>query len=98
MSKQPKLFHLPPDSLPLKLRVEAFKKLHGILTHRVDLNRADLTWLALIPFPDEKHTDLFDIIAHSYRLYDEAGWVAYGAGEISAIRKLCEQRNIPCPL
>lgn len=98
MNNHPKLFDLPPDSTPLKLRIEAFKKQHGILTHRPDLNRADLPWLALIPFPDEKHTDLFDIIAHSSRLYEESGWLALDIGELSAIRQLCEQRNIPCPL
>lgn len=88
-----------PKAQAGRQRLTEFKRKHGIRTHQAKhLLCEDEPWIALIPFSNEKNKSIEKMIADSGRLYDEAGFCAYGAGELTAIRKLCAQCNIPCSL
>lgn len=94
-----KLLEVPADRPSMKVRVAAFKKAHGILTHRAaHVAREDNPWIAVIPFEEDKGKELFDIMANSSRLYEETRMIGFGAGELSAIRHLMEQRGADCDL
>lgn len=92
-SEQAVLIDVPPDGPTRAERIEAFKKAHNILT----LEGCD-DWIALIPFREDEGKSIFDCIAQSCRLYDEAGQSATGQTEDGAIITLCEQQKITCPL
>lgn len=93
------LFDIPPSEPSTQARLTVFKKALGILTIRgKGMRREDHPWLALLPFDDDKGKDIGDIMARRCRLYDDAGFLATGTGELSAVRTLCEQRKIEgCP-
>ena len=99
MPKQATLFDLGPPQTPTKrVRLHAFCRQHDIRTHRSRLDRKDHPWIALIPFHNDATKDLFTIVAESARLYEESGMLATGEGELSAVRTLCQQVGIECPL
>lgn len=91
-----KLIDIPPADPSKRCRLSAFKKQHGILTHcAAHLPKEDMRWLALIPFADDVGKDVGEIMAESCELYEESGRCALGTGELSAVRKLCQQLHIP---
>ena len=99
MSKQPKLFDIPKTHPTGQERLNAFKEQHGILTHKSGQSTEEWdNWMAVLPFDDDKGKSIGEIIGDSGRLYDESGYAAYGKGELKAVRKLCEQRKIPCDI
>ena len=93
------LIDVPTDRPSLRSRLTAFKRKHGILTHRAtDYIPKDDSWLAVLPFDRDKGKTLFKIMSESCRLYDESGYCATGAGELSAVRGLCKLQGIVCDL
>lgn len=95
----PLLFDIPKDAPSYAARLTAFKAEHGILTHRARLfAREDHPWSAMLPLERDRGRDMADIMAESCRIYDEAGRVVTGTGELAAVRTLCENFKIPCPL
>lgn len=100
MAKQATLFDLGPAQAPTKrARLHAFCRQHDIRTDRCKLiGRKDHPWLALIPFHDDAGKSVAQIMAESARLYEENGSVATGEGELSCVRTLCGQLEIPCDL
>lgn len=102
--KQCLLLEVPPQAKSRAARITAFKKEHGILTHRSAAYR-ECRWMAVKVPPKRldnggpiEGMSLFDMAANFCRLLDEGGWTGYGAGELSAIRDLCENRDIPCAI
>lgn len=99
LMRTPLLLDVPKSAPSAHERLQVFKAKHGILTHYAPHMRGfDDTWLALIPFEEDKGRDVGDAMAHNCRLYDEAGRCATAKGELSAVRLLCQQLNIPCDL
>lgn len=96
---EPKLLDVP-RSAPNKAKLlRDFKNQHDIQTHRAThMAREDHPWLALRPFAEDDRKDIGTIMAESCRLYEEAGQCATGTGELTAMRTLCQQLNIPCNL
>lgn len=93
------LFECLPDAPSLRVKLTAFKKKHGIKTHRAKwFSREEEPWLALIPFEDDKGKNVGQIMAESCRLYEESERCAFGTGELTAVRKLCQQQGIVCEL
>ncbi len=92
------LIHVPPTKKSAYLELKEFREKHGILTHSASWARKDHPWLALQAFDADKGKDIALIIAESCRLYEEAGYLSTGQGELSAVRALCEKLNILCPL
>lgn len=93
------LFECLPDRPSLRVKLTAFKKKHGIKTHRaIGLSREEEPWLAIIPFKEDKGKSVCEIMAYSCRLYEEAEFCAFGTGELTAVRKLCRQQGIICEL
>lgn len=91
------LFDLPKTGPSIQTRINEFKKLHHIKTHRSDAC-PEAPWIALLPTDEDKDREIFDIMADSCRLYDEAKMLVESTGELSAIRKLCEMNSIDCNL
>lgn len=89
-----------PVSRPSKARLlTAFKKANGILTYRTpQMLREHHPWIACVPFQEHKGQHIGIIMSHSARLYEEAGYVATGIGELSAVRTLCLNLKMSCPL
>jgi hypothetical protein len=85
------LFNLPP-SRPPESSIDQLARLlmegHGILTHHSP--GMPEPWLALKPNADlgDVGSDIGTIMARHCRLYDEAGWLAYGKTESEAVLKL----------
>lgn len=97
--KQLKLFEVEKQAPSRHDKIEAFKLATGILTHDAGQHAfRDDKWMALLPFDRDKGKEMVDIMAESCRLYDESEHVATGPGELTAIRKLCQQLNINCTL
>lgn len=102
--KTPPLLTVPKDSPSLRARLTAFKNANGIETHNSG-GTDDGRWLAAhlpscrkLGYGVTEKSSLIDCSCKVGRLMDEAGYTAYGPGELSAIRKLCEQITIPCDL
>lgn len=99
MSAQLTLLDVEPCGLSEACQRSAFKRQHGILTHRSrSLVKGEKPWTALLPVEADKGKGLVEIMSESCRLYDEGGRVGYGEGELSAIRELCAKMAIECPL
>lgn len=97
--KTPLLFDLPATAPSFRSKLSDFKQAHGILTYKsVGMLRRDEPWIALIPFADDRGKEVGEIMAESCRLYEESGYCALGEGELTAVRKLCSQKKIVCPL
>jgi hypothetical protein len=93
------LLDVPRTAPSNRVKLTAFKEAHGIKTHQAKhMRREDEPWLAIIPFDEDKEKCVGEIMADSCRLYEESGYCATGTGEVSAIRKLCKQRGITCPI
>jgi hypothetical protein len=93
------LLDVKPTSKSARVKLTEFKRLHGIGTYcSPGLRREDHPWIAIVPFDEDKGKSIGEIMAHSCRLYEESGYCATGAGELSAIRTLCKQLNIVCTL
>lgn len=101
-STQSELFDLPPQPSrstlarrKRKARVEALKARHDIVT---DPPRgvSYCQWIALARFEEDakKGMTAIDCIAHSCRLYEEAGQLAYGKTELAAVLELCRLNNL----
>ena len=89
------LFEIPITADSKRRKLTALKRRHGIQTHRCDgLSRREEPWLAILPFDDDKGKDIGTIMAESCRLYEEAGYLATGTGELTAVQKLCKMRGI----
>lgn len=102
--KQILLLDVPPQAQSKAAQITAFKKEHGILTHR-SWSCGDCRWMAVKVPPRRLDNggpiagmSLFDMAANFCRLLDDGGWTGYGKGELSAIRALCENRGITCNL
>lgn len=78
-------------------RLRAFKRKHGILTMKTIIRLRD-PWLALKVRREDKGKDIATILSESCRIYDEAGLVACATGELTAVRELCANLGIACPL
>jgi len=98
MTKQLNLLDVKPTVPSLRTRLSDFKKEHRIQTYRSDMRRQDEPWIALVPFHDDWDKDIGTIMAESCRIYEESGNVSTGIGELTAVRKLCQQLHIPCDL
>lgn len=100
MTKQPTLFPLPPRAFPTQgKRLRDFCRQYDIRTNRSRyMRRKDHPWLALIPFHADARKPVAQIMAESAGLYEANGSVATGEGELSAVRTLCRQLEINCPL
>lgn len=97
--KQIALLEVTPDKPSSGVLLRAFKKTHGILTYRTrGFLRDDRPWIALLPFDSDQRKDIATIISESARLYEECGQVSESTGELSAVRTLCQNMKIPCPL
>lgn len=103
--KTPPLLTVPKDSPSLRARLTAFKNVHDIETHTNGDNTDPTRWVAAhmpscrkLGYGVTATMGLFECSMKVGRLMDEAGYTAYGSGELSAIRKLCEQLDIPCDL
>lgn len=97
-NNQPLLLIVQKTRPSVAERITAFKNQHNIKTHRTSGMRAeDGPWIAVLCFEGETRT-LGEIMAAECRLYEEGGRIAEGAGELSAIRTLCEKNRIPCDL
>ena len=93
------LFEVPTTSPSKRVKLTAFKRAHGIQTHHAPhMQREDEPWLAIIPFDEDQGKTIGTIMAESCRMYEESGYCATGTGELTAVRKLCEQRRIACSL
>jgi hypothetical protein len=108
MTTDPTLFPLsekaPRKLRPTAARIMAYKKANGILTHRTEYP-LEVPWLAVKVPPKRlddggpiEGMDVGDMVASFGRLLDEGGWTGTGRGELAAIRDLCMNRKIPCPL
>lgn len=104
MNAQMQLIDVPKDHPSTAVKITAFKKQNGIITHRC-AHTTEARWMAVkIPprrldngGPIEGMT-LLQMAENFCRLLDEGGWTGYGNGELTAIRDVCENRNIPCNL
>lgn len=93
--KQPVLLEVPKTHPTKHEILKAFMEKHGVLSH-LCRGMGQRKWMALIPIDEDKGKSLFDIMAESCRLYDEAGMIGEAESELQAVRNLCHQRNIPC--
>jgi hypothetical protein len=97
--KTPFLLKVPKTGPSKWQQLQKIKRKHNILTHRSpSMRREDDPWIAIVPFDDDKGKPIWVIMAESCRLYDEAGQLATGQGELTTVRRLCEQLRIPCDL
>lgn len=98
---QLRLLEVPPDRPSTKARIDAFKVEHRIWTHRATgWKRIEHPWSALL-VPKEVNYDelsVMEYIAGYCRLADEGGWLVTGEGELTAIRRLCNNVDIICDL
>ncbi len=78
-------------------KLRAFKRKHRILTFKRD-GRQREPWVAILVRREDRAKDITTIMSESCRLYDEAGLVGCGKGELTAVRKLCQRNEILCPL
>lgn len=93
--KHPVLFEVTKTHPTKHEKLKSFMAEHGVLSHFCG-NMEHGKWMALIPIEEDKGKNLFDIMAESCRLYDEAGMIGEAESELQAVRNLCSQRNIPC--
>lgn len=99
MNKTGTLLDVPQDRPSTRTRLRSFTREHGILTFRSKgFTREEEPWIAIKPIPGDESKNIGEIMADSCRLYDEAGYLATGTGELTAVRKLCELRGITCEL
>lgn len=103
--RTPYLIEVPRDRPTWRMELRAFKEQHGIQTHDDHDPTNPGRWLAVLMEPCRKFgygvtatSDLFDLICKVGRLMDESGYTAYAKTELQAIRLLCDQNQIPCPL
>lgn len=94
--KTPPLFNVEPTRKTRRVLLSEFKAKHGIETYRSQMRREDHPWIALLRFDCDTGKSIGQVMAESCRLYDESGYLATGEGELSAVRKLCQQRGITC--
>lgn len=87
------------------MKMIAFKKEHGIWTYRSGgYERKDHPWSAMLvskvqeQLEDTRAMDPIEIISHYCRLLDETKLLVTGEVELTTIRELCKQNNIPCSL
>lgn len=93
------LFDIPTDRKSDRVKLTEFKRKHGIRTVRCcGLTRRDLPWVAILPQGDDVKKGTMQIMGESVRLYEESGYLATAEGELSAVRKLCQQLKITCDL
>lgn len=106
--KTPNLIDVSKDSPSKADKLEAFKKEHGIWTHRATIAKQDYPWSALL-LPTNPHYELpyqefvkdlepVEIIAGYCRILDEAGFLVTGKTESEAIDRLCVNIGITQPL
>ena len=94
--KTPLLIEVPKDSPSRKQLLEAWKKANGIWTHYCR-NIAEAPWAALkLQRGELRHPWI--VIAEECRLLEECGRLVGGMTEREAIRKLCQNLDIPCIL
>jgi hypothetical protein len=94
--KNQELFHVEPTRPSLRANLKAFMHANGILTHRS--HRYPVPWIAVLLFEKDKGKHIAVVMGESCRLYDDAGRIAEGAGELYAVRKLAERFSISgCP-
>jgi len=96
--KTPPLINVEPTRKTKRVLFSEFKAKNGIETHRIQMRREDHPWIALLRFDSDVGKSICQVMAESCRLYDESGHLATGEGELSAVRKLCQQRGIHCPV
>lgn len=81
----------------MKEKIRDFKRQHNIFTHRSELCRKDQPWSALLIELGDKREPV-QIIAEECTMLADAGRLVTGEGELSAIRILCQNNSIHCPL
>lgn len=97
--KQHRLFDPAPRGTGKTARLQAFKLEHDIRTYRTPgMLREDEPWIAVKVLAEHKFQTLPAIMAGWCGYYEEISHSATGIGELSAIRKLCQQLKIACPL
>jgi len=103
--KTPNLLEIPKDSPTRKERIKAFKIENGIETHDAGPPPSYGRWCAVLVekawndfsfYCEDK--SLFGLMAGAGRLIDESGLSGYGDTEITAIRNLCSENKIHCPI
>lgn len=95
------LFDVPATRPSHARRLHIFKRENCIETH--DGGSPDLSrWMAAhmpscrrLGYGNTPQSSLFDCVANTCRLMDEAGLVGYGRTEREAVRELCEQIGQP---
>lgn len=99
--KTPNLLDVPKTAPSRKEKLEAFKKQHGIETHYAP----GLGWLAMhLPsarkfgYGITEESTMFDCEMKVGRLLMEAGVTDTGETEREAVRMVCTNLDIPCPL
>lgn len=93
--KHPVLIEVHATAESARSKLVNFKRKHGIKTWRTPgMRREDDPWIAILPISKDLFKDIGTIMAESCRLYDESGKIAYGKGELSAVRTLCEQTGL----
>ncbi len=103
--KTPNLFDVPKDRPTRKERIQEFKAENWIWTHKAEM--MEDRWSALAYAHSLEALKGYDLtgklepeflIAGYCRLLDEAGLLVTGKTEMEAIRTLCRNLNINCPL
>lgn len=106
--KTPNLLEVPKTAPSRKEKLEAFKKQHGIETYRTPgYTPADHPWFAIhVPKAREAGKDYgltrkstwIECEAKIGSYLEDASITATGETELVAVRTLCSNLEIPCPL
>jgi len=105
--KTPLLLDVPKSHPSRKERIEAFKKLHGIETHCAKGETDDEypKWMAAhlpsarkLGYGCTETSTLIECVLNVARLMDETGIADHGKTEAEAIRRVCANVGIPCPI
>ncbi len=90
-----------------RMTMAKFKKLHGIVTHDIQDPTDPGRWMACLLdeckrrfacYGVEKDDDLFTVMSKVCRLADESGLIVQHSSELLAVRELCKENKIDCPL
>lgn len=101
------LIDVPKTHPSRQAKLDAFKKLHDIATHRSNMAREDCPWCACAMKPAREmwknhqrtgEPTLFDLVAHLCRRLEESGILTTGVSERDAVQLICDNLGIPFTL
>lgn len=103
--KTPNLIDVPRTAQSRRNKQRAFKAQHDIVTYDAGRTFGNGRWIAChmpsarkFGYGVTDKSDFFDCQSKVGRLLDEAGVNEYGNTEREAIRRLCDNMDIPCSL